>query len=153
MLVLTSALVAAFAGFAASAMRRVPIGQVHSLYRRGKPLRLLQPGTHWVLPGLDRIGHRIDLAGQVLRFEQPPQADNHELRGTVYWQVLEPERADAVIDEAVQLIRRSALDALNVEPAPVTADRRDLGTRLKQAINGALRERGVMVTRVELEIA
>ncbi|MFK2902476.1 hypothetical protein ISP17_00760 [Dyella ginsengisoli] len=152
MLVLTSALVVALAGFAASAMRRVPAGQVYSLYRRGKPLRLLQPGTHWVLPGLDRIGHRIDLAGQVLRFEQP-QTDSHELRGTVYWQVLEPERADAVIDEAAQLIRRSALDALSVEPTPTAADRRDLGTRMKQAINGVLRERGVMVTRVELEIA
>lgn len=152
MLTLTAILVVALAGFAASAVRHVPIGQVHSLYRRGKPLRLLQPGTHWVLPGLDRIGHRIDLAGQVLRFEQP-QADSHELRGTVYWQVLEPERADAVIDEAAQLIRRSALDALSVEPMPSSADRRDLGTRMKQAINGVLRERGVMVTRVELEIA
>lgn len=152
MLALIFAVVVAFAGLAASAMRRVPAGQVHSLYRHGRPLRLLQPGTHWVLPGLDRIGHRIDLAGQVLRFEQP-QLDNHELRGTVYWQVLEPERADAVIDEAVQLIRRNALDALSGEPMPATADRRDLGTRMKQTINGVLRERGLMVTRVELEIA
>lgn len=152
MLALTFALFALVAGLVASAMRRVPAGQVHSLYRRGKPLRLLQPGTHWVLPGLDRIGHRIDLAGQVLRFEQP-QTDSHELRGTVYWQVLEPERADAVIDEAAQLIRRSALDALSVEPPPSAADRRDLGTRMKQTINAVLRERGVMVTRVELEIA
>ncbi len=150
--VFISALVLTLAGLAASAMRRVPAGQVHSLYRRGKPLRLLQPGTHWVLPGLDRIAHRIDLAGQVLRFEQP-QTGSHELRGTVYWQVLEPERADAVIDQAAQLIRRSALDALSGEPTPTTADRRDLGTRMKQAINGVLRERGVMVTRVELEIA
>ncbi|MGA0587885.1 SPFH domain-containing protein [Dyella sp. KRB-257] len=152
MLALTIALLALAAGLVASAMRRVPAGQVYSLYRRGKPLRLLQPGTHWVWPALDRIGHRIDLAGQVLRFEQA-QADSHELRGTVYWQVLEPERADAVIDEAAQLIRRSALDALSVEPTPTAADRRDLGTRMKQAINGVLRERGVMVTRVELEIA
>ncbi|HEX5305001.1 MAG TPA: SPFH domain-containing protein [Dyella sp.] len=152
MLALTFALVVASAGLAASAVRHVPAGQVHSLYRRGRPLRLLQPGTHWVLPGLDRIGHRIDLAGQVLRFEQA-QVDNHELRGTVYWQVLEPERADAVIDDAAQLIRRSALDALLGEPAAATADRRDLGTRIKQAINGVLRERGMLVTRVELEIA
>ena len=53
MLTLTAILVVALAGFAASAVRHVPIGQVHSLYRRGKPLRLLQPGTHWVLPGLE----------------------------------------------------------------------------------------------------
>lgn len=150
MLLLTSALAIAFAGLTASAVRHVPSGQVHSLYRRGKPLRLLEPGTHWVLPGLDRIGHRIDLGGQVLRFEGG-QANDHELRGTVYWQVLEPERADAMIEQAPQLIRRSALDALS-GAGEGSADRRVLGARLKQALNGMLRERGVMVTRVELEL-
>lgn len=144
-------ILAAVAALVAAAMRRVPAGQVHSLYRRGQPLRLLEPGTHWVVPGLDRIGHRIDLGGQVLRFEQP-QADSHELRGTVYWQVLEPERAEATIDEAPQLIRRGAIAALGESPV-AAVDRRDLGSRMKQALNGALRERGLMVTRVELEIA
>jgi hypothetical protein len=102
------------------------------------------------MPWLDRIGHRIDLGGQVLRFEEP-QADSRELRGTVYWQVLEPERADAVIEQAAQLIRSGALAALRGDPQAVAADRRDLGGRLKQALNGSLRERGMMVTRVELE--
>ena len=136
----------------AGAMRRVPVGQVHSLYRRGKPLRLLEPGTHWVVPVLDRIGHRIDLRGQVLRFEQA-QTDSDEVRGTVYWQVLEPERAEATIDEVPQLIRLRALDALNAEPASARADCRGLGSRMKQALNGALRERGLMITRVELDVA
>ena len=139
-------------GLSASAIRRVPAGQVVSVYRHGKPRRLLQAGTHVVVPGLDRIGHRIDLGGQVLRFQEP-MADAHDVRGTVYWQVLEPERADAVIDQADQLIRGGALAALREEPAMVEADRRDLGARLKQAMNKALRERGVMVTRVELDVA
>lgn len=139
-------------GLSASAIRRVPAGQVVSVYRHGKPRRLLQAGTHVVVPGLDRIGHRIDLGGQVLRFQEP-MADAHDVRGTVYWQVLEPERADAVIDQADQLIRGGALAALREEPAMIEADRRDLGARLKQAMNKALRERGVMVTRVELDVA
>ncbi|WNL46292.1 SPFH domain-containing protein [Dyella sp. BiH032] len=139
-------------GLSATAIRRVPAGQVISVYRHGKPRRLLQAGTHILVPGLDRIGHRIDLGGQVLRFQEP-MPDAHDVRGTVYWQVLEPERADAVIEEADQLIRGGALAALREEPAVVEADRRDLGARLKQAMNKALRERGVMVTRVELEVA
>lgn len=139
-------------GLSASAIRRVPTGQVVSVYRHGKPRRLLQAGTHVLVPGLDRIGHRIDLGGQVLRFQEP-MPDAHDVRGTVYWQVLEPERADAVIEEADQLIRGGALAALREEPAVVEADRRDLGARLKQAMNKALRERGVMVTRVELDVA
>jgi len=66
----------------------------------------------------------------------------------VYWQVLEPERADAVFEQVDQLIRRGAQEALRGESQ---ADRRDLGARVKQALNSALRERGMMVTRVELD--
>ena len=49
--------------------------------------------------------------------------------------------------------RGGALAALRQEPEAYSADRRDLGSRLKQSMNGALRERGMMVTRVELEFA
>lgn len=149
----TSILVAAlcFSALAVLAVKRVPAGQVYSLYRRGKPVRLLQSGIHVVLPLLDRVAHRIDLGGRVLRFEEP-MADAGDVRGTVYWQVLEPERADAVIEQADQLIRRGALEALQgkVEAA---GDQRMLGQQLKQSLNGMLRSRGVMVTRVELDLA
>ncbi|WP_027485038.1 SPFH domain-containing protein [Rhodanobacter sp. OR87] len=133
----------------ASAVRRVPAGQVYSLYRHGRLLRVLEAGTHMVLPLLDRVGHKINLAGQTLRFEEP-LADAHDVRGTVYWQVLEPERADAVFEQVDQLIRRGAQEALRSEPV---ADRRDLGAKVKQSLNSSLRERGMMVTRVELDVA
>ena len=133
----------------ASAIKVVPAGQVYSLYRRGKPARLLPAGTHFTLPLLDRVAHKIDLAGQTLRFEQS-LTDTRDLRGTVYWQVLEPERADAVFEQVDQLIRRGAQEALRGEPA---TDPADLGSRVKQSLNLALRERGMLVTRVELDIA
>jgi regulator of protease activity HflC (stomatin/prohibitin superfamily) len=142
------ALIAMFA----TAVKRVPTDQVHSLYRRGKPYRLLQPGVHMTLPRVDRVEHHLNLNGQVLRFQEP-LPDAHDVRGTVYWQVLEPERADAVIEQADQLIRGGAIAALKLEPEAYSVDRRDLGSRLKQAMNTALRERGMMVTRVELEFA
>ncbi|MGC1547833.1 MAG: SPFH domain-containing protein [Rhodanobacter sp.] len=138
--------------FIAMAVKRVPLGQVYSLYRHGKPMRLLQPGTHMVLPLLDRVAHRIDLGGRVLHFQEP-LASAHDVRGTVYWQVLEPERADAVIEQADQLIRRGALDALREEAEIANVDSREMSAHLKQTLNGTLRERGVMVTRVELEFA
>lgn len=137
--------------FAVVTVKRVPAGQVYSLYRRSKPVRLLQPGIHLVLPLLDRVGHRIDLGGRVLRFEEP-MAEAGDVRGTVYWQVLEPERADAVIEQADQLIRRGAVEALQGK-VEATGDQRMLGQQLKQSLNGMLRPRGVMVTRVELDLA
>ncbi|MFC5527677.1 SPFH domain-containing protein [Rhodanobacter ginsengisoli] len=140
------------AALLASAVKYVPAGQVYTLRRRGKPLRLLRAGMHLVLPLMDRVAHKINLAGQMLRFEEP-LADAHEFRGTVYWQVLEPERADAVIEQVDQLIRRGAQEALRGETAAERADRRDLSARVKQSLNNALRERGMMVTRVDLDLA
>jgi len=137
------------AALLASAFRFVPEGQVHSLYRRGRLIRVLGSGTHMAWPLLDRVVHKIDLAGQTLRIEEP-LADEQGVRGTVYWQVLEPERADAVFEQVDQLIRRGAREALR-EASVV--DRRDLGARVKQALNSALRERGMMVTRVDFESA
>lgn len=137
---------------AAAALKRVPQGHVYSLYRGGRPLRLLQPGVHWLIPAVDRIAHRIDLGGQMLRFDEPAE-DAPALRGTVYWQVLEPERADAVMGEVEQLIRRGALDALQTESATARSNRHELGSRVKQRLNHSLRQRGMMVTRVELDVA
>ncbi|TAL83543.1 MAG: hypothetical protein EPN74_13740 [Rhodanobacter sp.] len=134
----------------ASAVQHVPLGQVYSVYRHGELARVLRPGMHLVLPLLDRIGHKIDLAGQVLRFEEA-LADAHDVRGTVYWQVLEPERADAVLEQVDQMIRNSTREALLGESVIDGLDRRDLGARLKERLNQALRERGMMVTRVELD--
>jgi regulator of protease activity HflC (stomatin/prohibitin superfamily) len=133
-------------------VRRVPAGHVQSLHRRGCVPRMLEPGLHLVLPGLDRLGHRIDLTGQVLQF-QDALADTCGVCGKVYWQVLEPERIDPVIDQADQLIRLSTLRALHEEADPGHGDHRALGSRLKRVLNGVLRERGVMVTRVELDFA
>jgi regulator of protease activity HflC (stomatin/prohibitin superfamily) len=152
MMTLLTLLLVLPAALIACAVKVVPVGQVYSLYRRGKPVRLLASGMHLALPLLDRVAHKINLAGQTLRFEEP-LADARDVRGTVYWQVLEPERADAVFEQVDQLIRRGAQEALRGEPASDAVDRRDLGARLKQSLNSALRERGMMVTRVELDAA
>jgi hypothetical protein len=152
MTILTFTLFLAFLALVATAVKRVPVGQVHSLYRRGKPVRLLQPGTHVVLPLVDRVGHRIDLGGRTLSFDAS-LAETKPLHGTVYWQVLEPERVDAVIEEADQLIRSSVVDALHAETQASQDERREVAARLKSSLNKHLRARGVMVTRVELEAA
>ena len=151
MTMLSTLIVALLAVLLASAVRRVPEGLVYSVYRRGKPRRLLPAGTHLVLPLLDRVAHKINLSGQTLQLQAPPGTG--DVRGTVYWQVLEPERADAVFEQVDQLIRHGAQAALRDEPAAEAVDRRDLGARVKQSLNHVLRERGMMVTRVDLDAA
>ncbi|MCW8806491.1 MAG: SPFH domain-containing protein [Rhodanobacter sp.] len=152
MLTTLTALLVILIALPVSVIRYVPAGQVHSLHRRGRPTRLLQPGLHLVMPVLDKVVHKINLAGQILRFEEP-LADAHEVRGTVYWQVLEPERADPVFEQVDQLIRHGASEVLREASVVDRSDRRNLGTRVKQSLNHALRERGMLVTRVELDAA
>lgn len=129
--------------FAAASVRRIPEGKVYSVRRFGGSPSLLSAGTHVVLPGIDRVFHKIDLGGQVLRFEG----------GTVYWQVLEPEVADEVIDEAPEMIRSNVVAALRDASTAHQVDRRAVGTQLKHTMNGSLRSRGMLVTRVELDAA
>lgn len=129
--------------FAAASVRRVPEGRVISVRRVGRAPALLTAGTHVVLPLFDRVTHTIDLGGQVLRFDG----------GTVYWQVLEPEAADPVIEQAPELIRSNVVAALRDTSTAHAADRRAVGTQLKHAVNGSLRARGMLVTRVDLDAA
>ena len=143
---LTTILIATtFVAFAlaAASVRRIPEGQVYSVRRFGRSPALLTAGTHVVLPVIDRVFHKIDLGGQVLRFDG----------GTVYWQVLEPEVADEVIDEAPEMIRSNVVAALRDASTAHQVDRRAVGTQLKHTMNGSLRSRGMLVTRVELDVA
>jgi len=143
---------------AAVCVKRIPEGQVYTLRRLGKPARTLTPGTHVVLPLIERIAHKISITGYTLAIEQRVQVEGHPqpetLRGRVWWQVLDPERADAVIDRADEMIRSGVIGALpDVASDAADHDLRARNLRLKQALNGSLRERGVLVTRVELDLA
>lgn len=142
---------------AAVCVKRIPEGQVYTLRRLGKPARTLTPGMHVVVPLIERIAHKISITGYTLAIEERVQLDGHTapetLRGRVWWQVLDPERADAVIDRADDMIRTRVIGALPDVADTAAEDLRARNLRLKQALNGSLRERGVLVTRVELDLA
>ncbi|MGH8182365.1 MAG: SPFH domain-containing protein [Rhodanobacteraceae bacterium] len=137
-------------------VKRIPEGQVYTLRRLGKPAGTLTAGTHLVVPLIERIAHKISITGYTLAVDErvaDEGAESGTLRGRVWWQVLDPERADAVIDRADDLIRRQLRDAVQHATSSVSQDLRSRNQRIKQTLNGSLRERGVLVTRVELDIA
>lgn len=138
-------------------VKRIPEGQVYTLRRLGKPAGTLAAGTHLVVPLFERIAHKISIAGYTLSVDErldPESPAASSLRGRVWWQVLDPERAEAVIERADELIRLRLRDALRSgETTNVDPDLRARNQRIKQTLNGSLRERGVLVTRVELNLA
>lgn len=137
-------------------IKRIPEGQVYTLRRLGKPAGTLTAGTHLVLPLIERIAHKISITGYTLAVDErldPKSAAAPTLRGRVWWQVLDPERADAVIDRANDMIRGRLREAVSSADAAADQDLRSRNQRIKQTLNDILRERGVLVTRVELDLA
>ena len=143
------------AATAALSIKRIPEGQVYTLRRLGKPAGILTAGTHVVVPLVERIAHKISITGYTLAVDErmePPHPAVQTLRGRIWWQVLDPERADTVVDLADDLFRLGLRDA--VQGADATdSDLRSRNLRIKQTLNGSLRDRGVLVTRVELDLA
>lgn len=135
-------------------VKRIPEGQVYTLRRLGKPAGTLAAGTHLVVPLIERIAHKISITGYTLAVDERAAADGADvMRGRVWWQVLDPERADAVIDRADKLIRHQLRDAVRHADVASAQDPRARNQSIKQILNGSLRERGVLVTRVELNLA
>ena len=136
----------------ALSVKRIPEGQVYSLHRLGRPARLLTPGTHMVLPLLERVAHKISLTGRTLRLDETLAigAAPRAVHATLYWQVLDPARAETVIEGADALMRARAQTALlAIDP---DAPARERNAALKLALNAALEAHGLLVTRIDAEL-
>jgi hypothetical protein len=119
-------------------VRRIPEGQAYTLRRVDGHMRTVGAGVHLVLPLIERVAHKIRLFGNVVDVAMP----GSDLRGRVYFQVLDARRADAVIDGIADLLRARV-------PALATQGTSDAAA-LKVELNRELNARGVLVTRVQL---
>jgi regulator of protease activity HflC (stomatin/prohibitin superfamily) len=132
-------------------VKRIPEGQAYTLRRLGGHMRTIGAGTHLVVPLVERVTHRIRLLGNVVKLEHLDSgAGDREFEGRIYYQVLDAERADAVIDRVDVLVR----GCLSRRLADVQdADDMARDQRIKVALNSELRERGILITRVQLRAA
>jgi regulator of protease activity HflC (stomatin/prohibitin superfamily) len=130
----------------AASVKRIPEGQVYTLRRIGGQTRTLGAGMHFKWPLIERVSHRIRLFGNVVPIDLP-LAHGQSLRGTVYVQVIDPARADPLID-TIDVVLRERLAALVSDAGPDPA-RTDPG-RLKVALNREFADRGLLITRVQL---
>lgn len=129
-------------------VKRIPEGQVYTLRRMGHTApRLLKPGTHWVWPVLEHITHRISLVGRSLRVDAGETAP----AATIFWQVLEPERADPVIEQAENMIRQHVRQTMALLAGLTDPIARNAA--LKHQLNLALGMHGILVTRVRIDPA
>ena len=130
---------------ALASVRRVPEGQVHTFRRVGGQQRMVGSGTHFVLPLLERLARKTSLAGASVAVDGL-QHEGHRYRADVWFQVIDPALAGNVLDEVEEVLRTATRGCF----ATVADTGLEGRSALKRALNGQLRERGLLVARVDL---
>ncbi|HSE11342.1 MAG TPA: hypothetical protein VLB69_01795 [Rudaea sp.] len=146
MVVLT--LIGAAAVAVLACVRRIPEGHAYTLRRIGGHMRTIGAGTHLVVPVVERVAHKIRLLGNIVELGNLESLQaNGAYTGQVFFQVIDAERADAVIDDVGELVRGCLPAVLS---AAVDEDSSTRNQRLKAELNRQLHERGLLITRVQV---
>ena len=129
-------------------VRRIPEGHAYTLRRIGGHMRTIGAGIHVVLPLIERVAHKINLLGNVVEVSVPGADNAAPLSGRVYFQVMDAQRADEVIDNIGDLLQRRVPELARGSCSELDPSAR--AQHLKAELNHDLCARGVLVTRVQL---
>lgn len=138
----------------------VPQGHRYTVERFGRFTRQLEPGLHFIVPIVDRIGHKINVMEQVI--DIPAQdvitKDNAQVQvdGVVYIMVADAARAAyevrdllrAVVNLSMTSIR-SVLGEMDLDEALSRRD--EINIKLLKIIDEASEAWGTRVKRVEIK--
>ncbi|MBD8528009.1 SPFH domain-containing protein [Pseudomarimonas arenosa] len=139
-------LLAALAAVVVAGLRRVPEGRAYTLHRGGRFVRSLAPGLHFTIPVLDQIAHEVDLVGHQVAVPTTASA-----RAEVYFQILEPQRTGAALDDVDALVEKLTSDRLRaLAPTGAENEPGKLAQQLMQDLNARLAELGLRVIRCRL---
>jgi regulator of protease activity HflC (stomatin/prohibitin superfamily) len=140
-------------------VKTVPQGQIWTVERFGAFTRTLSPGLNFVIPYVDRVGHKMNVQEQVV--DIPEQTvitrDNASVSvdGIIYYRIMEPEKAAYQVTFLTVALTtlattniRSVIGELELDATLSSRDR--INSALLSILDGATEPWGVKVSRVEI---
>lgn len=150
-----SLLLVAAASLVLFSIKRIPEGQAYTIHRFGRYRRTLDSGVHWVMPLIERVAQRISLTGRALQLAPRTITTGGVARtvcGSVWFQVLDPARAEAELDHVDDVVLGEVTEAMERLGALGHVPISGLDATLKKESNQVLRSHGVVVTRCQLAV-
>ena len=140
-------------------VRIVSQSEKHVVERFGRLRTVLGPGINFIVPFLDRVAHEISILERQLpnASQDAITADNVlvQVETSVFYRIIEPERTvyrirdvDGAISTTVAGIVRAEIGKMELDE--VQANRAQLISTIKIAVEDAVDDWGIEVTRAEI---
>lgn len=142
-----------------AALQVVPQSQKYIVERFGRLRTVLGPGLNFIIPFLDRVAHKISILERQLpnQSQDAITSDNVVLQveTSIFYRILNPERtvyriedADSAVTTTVAGIVRAEIGRMELDE--VQSNRSELIGKIKTAVEEAVDDWGIEVTRAEL---